>query len=224
MFDVIWQNESVLVVHKHAGIDFHTDNAVPGLFQSVKANLGLDELYPVHRLDKVTSGLLVMAKTQMANRELCRQFAQGEVEKVYLALSRKKPLKKQGRIVGDMAPARRGAWKLLRSTDNAARTAYLSRSLAPGIRLQCVKPKTGKTHQIRVAMKSIGAPIIGDTLYGAEPADRVYLHAYQLAFELAGESHFFRCLPQSGQLFLGEACLRVLEEIGEAGNLLWPSC
>lgn len=223
MFDVIWQNEDALVVHKHAGVDFHTDSGEPGLFQQVKAQARLTELYPVHRLDKVTSGLIVMAKKPAANLELCRQFAEGKVCKFYLALSAKKPRKKQGRIIGDMAPARRSAWKLLRSTENPARTAFISRALLPGVRLQLVKPQTGKTHQIRVAMKSIGAPIVGDTLYGAAAADRVYLHAYQLAFTLRNQSYCFRTLPQTGELFLQPAFRRCLDTIGPLETLTWPA-
>lgn len=224
MFDVIWQNEQIIVVHKYAGVDFHSDAGAPGLFQSVKSELGAATLFPVHRLDKVTSGLVVMAKTIEANRALCAQFAEGRVTKVYLALSAKKPNKKQGRVVGDMAQARRGAWKLLRSRENPARTAFLSKGVAPGVRLQLVKPTTGKTHQIRVAMKSIAAPIIGDTLYGAAPADRVYLHAHHLAFELAGTPFSFHCLPHSGELFTDSAFKNALAGVGALDDLVWPQC
>ncbi|MDO6747155.1 TIGR01621 family pseudouridine synthase [Gilvimarinus sp. 1_MG-2023] len=222
MFDVIWQNADALVVHKHAGVDFHTDAGAPGLFQQVKRQLNLAELYPVHRLDKVTSGLVLMAKTQTANRELCQQFAAGEVEKFYLALSAKKPAKKQGRVVGDMAPARRSAWKLLRSQENPARTAFISQAVSPGVRLQLVKPKTGKTHQIRVALKSVGAPILGDTLYGGAPADRVYLHAYQLAIVLKGQHYRWQSMPQTGELFLQAEFLQCMQALGSLDDLSWP--
>ena len=64
----------------------------------------------------------------------------------------------------------------------------MSHSLAPNLRLFILYPKTGKTHQIRVAMKSLGSPILGDELYGGEVADRTYLHAYQLSFDYFGEA------------------------------------
>ena len=64
----------------------------------------------------------------------------------------------------------------------------MSRSLAPNLRLFILQPKTGKTHQLRVAMKSLGSPILGDALYGGDSADRTYLHAYQLSFDYFGQA------------------------------------
>jgi tRNA pseudouridine32 synthase / 23S rRNA pseudouridine746 synthase len=181
----------------------------------------------VHRLDKVTSGLLVMAKNAAANEVLSEQFRDRLVEKFYLAISAKKPKKKQGLIRGDMAPARRGAWKLLASTENPAITQFMSLSLSPGKRLFIVKPHTGKTHQIRVALKSIGAPILGDQLYAdsasCEGIDRVYLHAYSLGFHFHGEYFRFVEKPREGNVFLSDECRIALSDIEPVWNLSWPS-
>ena len=65
-----------------------------------------------------------------------------------------------------------------------------------------VLPRTGKTHQIRVALKSLGAPILGDRLYAGTPADRVYLHAWRLCFPFRGESLRFESLPAHGDQFM----------------------
>lgn len=222
MFDIVWQSDQALVINKHAGVSFHSEQGDAGLFARVAESFA--SLYPVHRLDKPTSGLMVMAKTAAANRQLCEQFRARQVDKYYLALSDKKPGKKQGAVIGDMVAARRGAWMLTRERRNPARTAFISRSVAPGRRLFVVKPATGRTHQIRVALKSVGAPILGDALYGATPADRVYLHAYALGFTLDGEYQRFSCRPDSGQQFCDVAFASAMADLAEPWNLKWPAC
>ena len=82
-----------------------------------------------------------------------------------------------------MGKARNGSYRLLRTLDNPAITRFWSRlDTSFGERLFLLKPHTGKTHQLRVAMKSLGAPIFGDTRYGGDEADRTYLHAWALEF------------------------------------------
>jgi len=117
-------------------------------------------------------------------------------------LSDRKPAKKQGWVRGDMEKGRGGAWRLLPSQANPAVTYFQSASLAPGLRVFFLKPLTGRTHQLRVALKSLGAPILGDALYQGSDADRTYLHAYALSFELDGETLRFYCPPTIGAAFL----------------------
>lgn len=225
-FELVAENEHFVVVYKKPGASFHSDTGDIGLFECVKRELGFVELYPVHRLDKVTSGLLVMAKTASANKDLVDQFANRSVEKFYLAISAKKPKKKQGLIKGDMAIARRGAWKLLPTMNNPAITQFFSSSMSPGFRLFIVKPHSGKTHQIRVALKSIGAPIWGDSLYAdsqaSAEADRVYLHSYSLSFSLFGETYRYTKLPREGSVFLGDDFLTAINAFQNPWLLLWP--
>lgn len=64
-----------------------------------------------------------------------------------------------------------------------------------------MQPKTGKTHQLRVAMKSLGSPILGDNLYSGNQSDRVYLHAYQIEFDYQNEHFCVQALPESGQIW-----------------------
>ena len=226
-FDLVENHPDFLVIYKKPNTNFHSEEGELGLFETVKQSLNLQTLYPVHRLDKVTSGLLLMAKTAEANAELVAQFQERKIEKYYLALSAKKPKKKQGLVKGDMAPARRGAFKLLPSIVNPAMTQFFSAGLGDGKRLFIVKPSTGKTHQIRVALKSVGAPIIGDMLYAdAESCngiDRVYLHAYSIGFHLSGIHYRYTEMPREGQLFLSEPCIQTLKQFASPWDLAWPA-
>ncbi|MGL4205934.1 MAG: TIGR01621 family pseudouridine synthase [Aeromonadaceae bacterium] len=199
-FSLLFVHDDFVVLNKAPGIGMHDEEGSAGLVSEARAQLGM-ELYPVHRLDKVTSGLLLLARNSESNRALSMAFAERHVTKIYLALSQHKPKKKQGWIKGGMVRGRRGSWLLTRSQENPAVTWFESDGLGDGLRLFRVQPKTGKTHQIRVALKSLGAPILGDELYGAGRADRVYLHAFELAFSLKGECWRFNALPEQGEWF-----------------------
>lgn len=226
MYDIVENNPEFVVIYKKPGASFHSESGEPGLFETVKQQEGFRSLFPVHRLDKVTSGLLVMAKTPEVNQQLADAFSQRQVQKYYLAISTKKPNKKQGLIKGDMAPARRGAWKLLTTHHNPAITQFFSKSISTGRRLFIVKPHTGKTHQIRVALKSIAAPIAGDSLYGdsiqSGASDRCYLHAYSLAFSLGDTQYRFTELPREGELFSDDFFAEAIQEWCEPWLLPWP--
>ncbi|MCE3253447.1 MAG: family pseudouridine synthase [Cellvibrio sp.] len=226
MYDIVENNPEFMVVYKKPGTSFHSESGEPGLFETIKQMEQFPGLFPVHRLDKVTSGLLVVAKTPEANRLLNDAFSQRQVQKYYLAIGAKRPNKKQGLIKGDMAPARRGAWKLLATQDNPAVTQFFSKSISAGRRLFMVKPFTGKTHQIRVALKSIGAPILGDGLYGdsvqSEACDRCYLHAYSLAFTLGEKVYRFTELPREGEFFCDELFMAAIQEWRAPWLLSWP--
>lgn len=199
-FSVCFTHPDFLVLNKAPGIGIHDEAGASGLIHLAREQLGL-ELYPVHRLDKVTSGLLLVARHKAANQALSQAFAQRLVKKQYLAISDHKPKKKQGLIQGDMVKGRRGAWLLTRSLENPAITRFTSTSVGAGRRLYCLSPLTGKTHQLRVAMKSLGAPILGDALYGGSPADRVYLHAWRIGFPYADELWQFEAAPEVGEGF-----------------------
>jgi tRNA pseudouridine32 synthase/23S rRNA pseudouridine746 synthase len=133
-------------------------------------------LYAVHRLDTGTSGLVLFANSSHTAGLVAKAFRERRVHKYYLALSNRKPKKKQGSVIGDMVRGRSAMWKLLpKGGPNAAPkdpaiTRMWSTSLPevqPGLRLYLLKPETGRTHQLRVAMKSLGAAILGDELYGS---------------------------------------------------------
>ncbi len=197
----LFSNDYFHLFCKPAGVNFHSEDGEAGFVVHCCDAVG-EQLYPVHRLDKVTSGLQLLARTSEAAHELAVLFEKREVEKYYLALSTHKPKKKQGAVVGDMSRSRRSSWKLERTMNNPARTSFFSYG-SDGARLFVVRPRTGKTHQIRVALKSLGSPVLGDPLYSpaAEPADRTYLHAAALRFELHGEPFSFVHLPENGELW-----------------------
>lgn len=230
MFRIIENTDDFLLVDKSPDVSFHKERDNQGLLGILKQELQLSELYPVHRLDKMTSGLVIFAKSTDVNRELSMQFEARRIEKYYLALSDKKPKKKQGMVKGDMERSRRGSWKMLPSQTNPAVTQFFSSGLGDGLRLFLLKPFTGKTHQLRVALKSIGAPILGDPLYRAGDqqleVDRGYLHAYCLGFSLKGRDYRFLCKPSQGKYFNAGAVVQALadpeENWAEPWALNWP--
>jgi tRNA pseudouridine32 synthase/23S rRNA pseudouridine746 synthase len=181
-----------LVVEKPAGLNFHSEDGEVGFISQLKdwaSSKSFGEIYSVHRLDKVTSGAIIVARTKEAASYFAKLFRDGGVGKYYLALSSKKPKKKQGTISGDMATSRRGAYKLLHSKNNPAITQFFSFGTDLGYRLFLIKILTGKTHQIRVALKSLGSPVTGDKLYGSSSdiEERCYLHSFLIKFTYKSE-------------------------------------
>jgi tRNA pseudouridine32 synthase/23S rRNA pseudouridine746 synthase len=222
-YQLIAGNDDFIVVNKLPNVSFHSENGIGLIHQ-----LSLDyqqQIYPVHRLDKATSGLLICAKNQQACSELSLLFQNHQVEKYYLALSAKKPLKKQGLIKGDMERSRNGSWKLTKSLQNPAITQFFSYSLGQGRRLFILKPNTGKTHQLRVALKSIGSPILGDIRYGpaitGKELDRMYLHAYQLRFTYKGENLRFSSLPEGNEI-TPTVIDYIQANLSQPSTLNWP--
>ncbi len=206
MFRLIEDHKDFLLINKDPGVGFHKEAGFQGLPAAVREKLGLNEIFPVHRLDKMTSGLLLFAKNKGAAKDLSRQFAEGLVEKRYLGISDRRPKKKQGWVQGDMVRSRRGSWKILRTKNNPAKTRFVSTSIGEGFRLYLLKPYTGKTHQLRVALKSIGAPAFGDLLYhpneySCKQPDRGYLHSFSITFNLADSKFKYTCQPDRGELF-----------------------
>ena len=115
-------------------------------------------------------------------------------------------------------------FKLLRTMNNPAITQFFSYNIANKQRLYLLKPHSGKTHQLRVALSSIGSPIIGDQLYGGIQADRGYLHAYALQFSYLSTKYEFIAEPKQGKLFLQDNLSLKLNEITPPWQLKWPSC
>ena len=116
-----------------------------------------------------------------------------------------------------MQKARNGAWKLCQSKENPAITRFESVSCEPNLRLFILKPQTGKTHQLRVAMKSLGSPILGDTLYGknTENIDRTYLHAARLQFEFKGQAFDVFTVPKEGEWWHRDAVQSQIQNLAQ---------
>lgn len=214
-FDVIYSHQDFVIINKPCGISVHKDDAEIGLTSLVAKQLNVQQVWLVHRLDKVTSGLLILALNEQSAKTLSQSFADHNIQKTYLALSTHKPKKKQGLIIGDMEKVRRGTWKLCLSKQNPAITRFYSMSCEPNLRLFILMPKTGKTHQLRVAMKSLSSPILGDSLYGGNDSDvdRTYLHAYRLQFEYQGENLDIQSLPKEGIFFQKQSVIAQIHSL-----------
>ena len=197
---ILYEDEDVIAVDKpagmvvHAGAGAHSGTLVTALLHHFGALSQLGgELRPgiVHRLDRYTSGVLLVARSDSAHRKLAEQFAARTVEKVYLALVHGKVKGEQGRIDKPISrdPARRVRMTARRGTGRAAITEYKVVRRFGQFTLLEVRIKTGRTHQIRAHFASLGHPVAGDRVYGAPaqveglpPLGRFFLHAYRVGF------------------------------------------
>lgn len=217
MIKILFEDSNFIIAVKNAGINFHSEEQA-GFVVQVSMQVGIP-LFPVHRLDKITSGLVILAKSPEIAALFGKMFENRKVDKYYLAISMRKPKKKMGWVKADMGAARRGDYKLLPTMDNPAITQFISCALRTHERFFLIKPHTGKTHQIRVALKSLGSPIAGDERYAqsdeARKEDRGYLHAYALRFTLNGEEFSFVASPQEGERFISEECKAQLQQWAE---------
>ncbi len=205
---ILFRHTDFLILYKPESVPVHREHDVPGVLEYFPEH---QPLFLCHRLDRDTSGLLLVAKNSESASQLSQLFELRKVEKRYLAVGFGTPKKKQGKIIGDMKKTRDGNWKLLRTKENPAITQFMSCLVEPGVRGFLIKPTTGKTHQIRVALKSLACPVAGDKRYGSttvidqhenlEQADRMYLHALFLKFDYGGETYQFTEPPRTGSLF-----------------------
>jgi tRNA pseudouridine32 synthase/23S rRNA pseudouridine746 synthase len=224
MFDIVHQNDDFIVINKYPNVSVHKDDGDTILVNQVALRLGIEKLYLVHRLDKMTSGLLLLATNRDSASQISSLFANRHIEKYYLAIGSKKPKKKQGLIAGDMARSRRSSWKLLTSKKNPAITQFFSLAGDIGERLFLCKPHTGKTHQIRVALNSIGSAIVGDPIYNvSSQSDRGYLHAYALCFQYLKQDYRFILVPRQGEKWATEATKQALVQWQSPWDLTWPT-
>lgn len=224
-FSVIHVHNDFMVINKAPDVDFYQTEEQESLINLVRQTTGITTLHPVHRLDRMTSGLLLFARSAEIAAALSQAFRERKIEKFYLSISERQPAKKQGWVIGDMERSRRGSWKLLNTRTSPAVTYFLSRSIAPGLRAFLLRPYTGRTHQLRVAMKSVGVPILGDPIYHAATAsipDRGYLHAYAIRFPLRGQTLTFCRPPGQGSHFLDPAFRHLLQEWREPWAQIWP--
>ena len=214
-FEVIARTSAWWLLHKRAGLSFHRTPHANDLFTALRAHFPDTRFYPVHRLDQDTSGLLLVATSSEAAATLGSQWQQRQVEKYYLALSHRPAKKKRGWVIGDMQSSRNGNWKLTPQRQQPAVSEFFSFGLGNGLRGFLLKPHTGRTHQLRVALKSQSAPILGDTRYGGQHSDRLYLHAYRLCWEWQDQRLDYCVMPDHGEHFLSEAWKQKLTTLGD---------
>ncbi len=222
---ILYEDADLVAIDKpagmvvHAGAGIHSGTVVNALLQRFQTLSGAGgPLRPgiVHRLDRYTSGVLLVAKTDFAHQSLAGQFAGREVEKIYLALVHGKVKGESGRIERPIArdPVRRVRMTARLMQGRAARTEYRVLQRFEKFTFLEVRIGTGRTHQIRVHLSTLGHPVVGDTVYGAPakiegqpPLGRYFLHAHRIRFRQ----------PSSGEPVTVEAPLPPELELWVAG-------
>jgi 23S rRNA pseudouridine1911/1915/1917 synthase len=189
--DIAWQDEHLLVVDKPAGLVVHPGHghAQGTLVHALAGKIaGGDPERPgiVHRLDRDTSGLMVVARSEVAHARLQELVRERALERTYLALVRGRPRSRTGRIEAPIGRDRGDATRVSMDTDSPrdAITHFEVDQLWPEHALLRVKLETGRMHQIRVHLAAIELPVVGDRTYGVPGLDlsRQFLHAAELSF------------------------------------------
>lgn len=198
--NVLYEDDDLIVINKPAGLVIHPGagqrehtlvNALLHYFPKLSGIGGKERPGIVHRLDKETSGCLVVARTDEAHRGLSAQFASRSVEKIYLALVAGKLRKRSGVIEERIGrhPKDRKRMSVEAKRGRTAKTEYRLINSSEEISLVECRLHSGRTHQIRVHLHHLGHPVLGDKIYGgrfARSFPRQMLHAWKLGFEHPG--------------------------------------
>jgi 23S rRNA pseudouridine1911/1915/1917 synthase len=200
---VIFENSDLLIINKAAGMVVHPAlghasgtlaNAALGHDPDLEGVGGEKRPGIVHRLDKDTSGLIVIAKNDTSHQWLQQQFKERTVSKTYITLVEGQPRTPTGRIEAPIGRDSTHRQKMAVTSETKGRasvTEYYTKETFPLHTLLEAHPLTGRTHQIRVHMAFIGCPVAGDTVYGRKkvtvPLTRQFLHAARLQICLPGE-------------------------------------
>ena len=194
--DILFEDDDLIVINKPAGLIVHPGagqrehtlvNALLSHCTTLSGIGGKERPGIVHRLDKETSGCVVVAKNDLAHRELSRQFAERTVEKIYLALVAGKLRKPAGVMEERIGrhPVHRQRMSVTTKRGRTAKTEYrVVRSNEEASLIEC-RLHSGRTHQVRVHLHHLGHPVLGDKVYGArliKNFPRQMLHAWKLAF------------------------------------------
>jgi 23S rRNA pseudouridine1911/1915/1917 synthase len=191
---VVYEDDHLLVVDKPAGLVVHPGRGhragtlVQALTGRTAGGPDAERAGIVHRLDRDTSGLLVVARSEAVHRRLQTELAARRVRREYLALVAGLPEARTGTIDAPLGRDRRDRLRVSTDTDvpRPARTHFAIERAFPGTTLLRVRLETGRTHQIRAHLLAIGHPICGDPVYGQGPSlglTRQFLHAERLAFD-----------------------------------------
>lgn len=217
---IVYEDDDLLVVDKPAGLTVHP---APGHTTSTLVNAILshfprlaeisDSLRPgiVHRLDKDTSGLMIVAKNQSAQTNLVSQFRVRAVKKAYLTLVKGRLTPERGIIEAAIGRDPRNRKRMaVVSQGREARTEYRVIEYRGNYTLLEIRPETGRTHQIRVHLSAIGYPVLGDGVYGIKSPclSRQFLHACRLGFKLPSSGKYVEFTSE-----LPEDLKRALREI-----------
>jgi pseudouridine synthase, rluA family len=228
--DIVYEDSDIAVINKQAGLVVHpahghySGTLVNALLYHIKDLSGINgEIRPgiVHRLDKDTSGLIVIAKNDKVHAALTEMFQEKKIRKTYLAILKGKLNKSEGKIVTQIGRDKNDRKKMTVIDDVAkgknAITNYRVISQNNLFTLVKVNIETGRTHQIRVHMRYLGYPILGDSVYGRKDNEkRQMLHAYKLEFihPVTGrQMEFIGEIPEDFQKALKKSDLKIDEII-----------
>ena len=204
--DILYEDDDCIVISKPAGVLSHSKGAFNP--ESTVASFIADKLSGfegserdgiVHRLDRLTSGVMICAKNPKAQKWLQKQFSQRKVKKTYVAIINS-DIEPESAII-DM-PIGRNPKKprqfCITNDGRLAETYYEVKEKSNQYTELYLIPKTGRTHQLRVHLQYLKKPIVGDELYGGEPAERMFLHAKELEVTLPDKTRqkFVADLPQ----------------------------
>jgi 23S rRNA pseudouridine1911/1915/1917 synthase len=222
--DIIFENDDLLIVNKPAGMVAHPAaghdsgtlvHAVLGYDPDIEGIGGEERPGVVHRLDKETSGLIILAKNERAHRWLQDQFRLRKVEKTYLALVDGKPPTPSGRVEASIGRDPSHRKKMAIVPDGKGREAVSEYKTLESFKdhtLLEFHPQTGRTHQIRLHCQFLGCPIVGDAIYGRKnptvEINRHFLHAARLKIILPNEKQ-----PRLFEAELPEELKKVLEDV-----------
>lgn len=222
--DIIFENDDLIVVNKPAGMVVHPAaghdsgtlvHAVLGYDPDLEGIGGEERPGLVHRLDKETSGLIVLAKNERAHRWLQDQFRLRTVEKTYIALVDGKPPTPTGRVeasIGRDQSHRKKMAIVSAAKGREAVSEYKTLETFKNHTLLEFHPQTGRTHQIRLHSLFLGCPIVGDSVYGKRKftvdIDRHFLHAFRLKILLPNETQ-----PRTFEAALPDELTRVLDDV-----------
>jgi 23S rRNA pseudouridine1911/1915/1917 synthase len=186
--DVIYEDDDVIVMNKPAGL--LSEPRGQYCPEKTLADFG----YIAHRLDRDTSGVVILAKTEEIQHFLKKQFQDRTVHKTYVAVVCGRPKLDEARIdLPLIRDLKRPTTFRVDANGKEAETFYKVLKTNDVYSMVELKPTTGRTHQLRVHMKYLGHPILGDPVYGTEKADRLYLHARELEITLpSGERKTFK--------------------------------
>ncbi len=203
--DIIYKDKDIIVINKPAGIVMHPAGKHKSGTIANALKHKFNNFYLVHRLDKNTSGVVIVARNEKIKKFLSKLFEERKITKKYIALLQGKITPKKAFIDVPIKRGRSGKFEV-QSDGRQAKSFWQVKKYIKKLSLVEILPKTGRTHQIRVHFKALGHPVVGDEMYGTatKELNRHFLHAVSLEFTdwLGKKRHFVAPLSSDLKQYL----------------------